>query len=308
MATHSHLERINILLSCCAHYPAQESLYYIPRFTHRLSITKAWGIPPGQHVLDIGCGQGESSLVLAMELGPSGHVTGIDPSPPDYGTPFNLAQSHEYIAKSALGPRITFLNTDAPSLLQSPGRPPSTLYDAAVVCHSLWYFPTHESVFSLFHTLAAAKIPRIYLAEYSWEASDASQRSHILASQALALLSAYSRSGVRGRDPRRYNVQTAPDQASILEAARDAGFEVHRKGTIMPQEDFMEGHFDAKHVKGDGFRQNVKNQILPLEHEAEILGLAERVNEEMEGLDKAEVPTVRAMDSWWAVLELSSCT
>ncbi len=99
-------------------------------------------------------------------------------------------------------------------------------------------------------------------------------------------------------------MRAAPDEASILSAARDAGFKVHRQGAITPEEDMLEGHFDARHVKGDVFRKKVKDENLPVEQEAEILGLAARVKGEMDELEKRGISTVRAMDSWWAVLEL----
>ena len=294
---------MDTLLSCCLHDPAKEALIYIPRFTHRLSLIEAWGIAPGQRLLDIGCGQGESVLALAVAVGPSGHVTGIDDGPPNYGTPFAIEESHRYIAQSALGPRTTFHRTDAPSFLQSP----TTAYDAAVLCHSLWFFPTREHIHALFHTLATARIPRLYLAEYSLQASDASQRPHILAVQASALMLAFTKARDPGADPSSYNARTPLDETDILHAAREAGYAVHRHGRITPEADMMEGHFEARHRAGPKFQERVQDGNLPREQEAEVLALAARVKEEMEELDRKGVPTVRAMDSWWAVLELDPC-
>ena len=45
---------------------------------HRITIADAWQIQPGENILEIGCGQGDLSAVLADQVGPSGHVTGID--------------------------------------------------------------------------------------------------------------------------------------------------------------------------------------------------------------------------------------
>jgi ubiquinone/menaquinone biosynthesis C-methylase UbiE len=44
-------------------------------------------VPPGASVLEIGCGQGDMSIVLAAAAGPTGHVTALDPGALDYGTP-----------------------------------------------------------------------------------------------------------------------------------------------------------------------------------------------------------------------------
>jgi SAM-dependent methyltransferase len=295
---------MDILLSCFLHDPALESRVYIPRFTHRLSLTKEWVIEPGRRILDIGCGQGESCLALALDVGDSGHITGIDVAPLDYGTPFTVKESREYVIKSVLGPRIDFFQTDAASLLQPLDGSPSPAYDAAALCHSLWYFSTRESVFSLFETLAAARISRVYLAEYSFQASDCSQVPHVLAAQAQALFHAYK----TPREPgiNELNIRAALDQASILEAAKSNGFEVHRQGIITPEENLLEGHFEARHVQGDLFRNRVIDEKLPVEQEAEILALGLRVKKEMEKLNERGIPTVRAMDVWWAVLELNA--
>lgn len=295
---------LETLLSCCLHDPKNDELIYIPRFTHRLALTKAWSIEPGQRVLDIGCGQGESCLAVALDLGPSGHVTGIDTAAPDYGTPFTIKESQEFVQKSVLGSRISFNQTDAASLLQAPDHP---TFDAASLCHSLWYFPTRESVFSLFQTLATAKISRIYLAEYAFQASNDTQIPHVLAAKAFALFNLY-KTPTEGHDPRAYNVRAAPDQASILDAAQKAGFRVQRQGIVIPDENMKEGHFEARHVKGENFRKRVQEEKLPKEQEEEILAYQPRIREGMEKLEQRGIATVRAMDVWWAVLELDDFT
>jgi ubiquinone/menaquinone biosynthesis C-methylase UbiE len=45
---------------------------------HRLAIVSFWAIAPGSRVLELGCGQGDTTIALA-------HA--VDPGSPDYGTP-----------------------------------------------------------------------------------------------------------------------------------------------------------------------------------------------------------------------------
>lgn len=56
-----------------------------PQIQHRLDLLNKWNIPLGSKILEIGCGQGDFTLVAAYTVGDQGHVTGIDPAPLDYG-------------------------------------------------------------------------------------------------------------------------------------------------------------------------------------------------------------------------------
>jgi ubiquinone/menaquinone biosynthesis C-methylase UbiE len=42
------------------------------------SILDGLGLKPGMKVLDVGCGLGDDAVELAVSVGPSGHVTGVD--------------------------------------------------------------------------------------------------------------------------------------------------------------------------------------------------------------------------------------
>jgi protein-L-isoaspartate O-methyltransferase len=56
-----------------------------PQTAHRIEIIKSWNIElDGARVLEIGCGQGDASVVLASAVG-DGCVTAWDPASPDYG-------------------------------------------------------------------------------------------------------------------------------------------------------------------------------------------------------------------------------
>jgi hypothetical protein len=59
---------------------------------HRLTLVSFWDITPGSRVLEIGCGQGDCTVVLADAVGENGHVDAVDPGAPDYGMPFISTQ------------------------------------------------------------------------------------------------------------------------------------------------------------------------------------------------------------------------
>lgn len=69
---------------------ANTSSSHVPRsqLTHRINLVKnIWKIPSGSSVLEIGCGQGDCTLVLAAAVGQAGHVDAVDPCLLEYGKP-----------------------------------------------------------------------------------------------------------------------------------------------------------------------------------------------------------------------------
>jgi predicted methyltransferase len=52
---------------------------------HRLEILKNWNISAGSRVLELGCGQGDCTTVLAHAVGEDGKVVAVDPASLDYG-------------------------------------------------------------------------------------------------------------------------------------------------------------------------------------------------------------------------------
>jgi tRNA A58 N-methylase Trm61 len=56
----------------------QQRAMFVPDLTE--DVLRRAGIEPGMRVLDLGCGAGDTSFLLARLVGPSGLVVGIDPS------------------------------------------------------------------------------------------------------------------------------------------------------------------------------------------------------------------------------------
>lgn len=270
------------------------------RFQHRINLCRVWDIQSNSQILDIGCGQGEASLTLALLNGPCATggpaVTGIDTAPAGYGGPFTLIEAQAYISKSPLGQRIRFLATGAPTLLQQT----QTTFDAAVLCHSLWYFPDAETVSNLFAELARARVRSVCLAEYTSIASTPDQLPHELAATAQSLL-------FRSRKPKQriqdWNVRTELTPADYLRIAGTKGWKVQRSGVMAAPEGMIDGHREAYMVQSDRFREYVKEEGMGLAVQTEVLKISDKIRKLHDDL-VARGEQVRCMDTFWAVLVL----
>lgn len=74
-------------LSACLLYSVEhlDRENHLAALEHRQKLTRAWGIPPGASVLEIGPGQGELTVVLGDAVGPKGQVVAIDNAPLNWG-------------------------------------------------------------------------------------------------------------------------------------------------------------------------------------------------------------------------------
>jgi len=126
-----------------------------PQAQYRVDILANWPITTGARVLELGCGQGDSTVALAEAIGETGHVDAVDPGSLDYGTsetchtssttliiypgsPETLGHAHDRISAGPLGRRISWIQAEPLAFLSAnPGAP---RYDVAVLAHSLWYF------------------------------------------------------------------------------------------------------------------------------------------------------------------------
>lgn len=77
-------------LSACLLYSVEhlDRENHLAALEHRQKVTRAWGIPPGASVLEIGPGQGELTVVLGDAVGPQGRVVAIDNAPLSWGRSF----------------------------------------------------------------------------------------------------------------------------------------------------------------------------------------------------------------------------
>ncbi len=93
---------------------------------------------PGEHVLDIGCGCGHTSVNLAQRVGVEGSVTGIDISAPMLAVASHLAAEHSIDNTS-----IQFVEADAQTHAFEPER-----YDAVFSRFGVMFFEDPAAAFA----------------------------------------------------------------------------------------------------------------------------------------------------------------
>lgn len=151
---------------------------------HRLDLVEAFGVKSGMRVLEIGCGQGDTTVALASVVGERGHITAIDNAGADYGAPTTLGEATETILHSKLGDRITFhLETD---FLEFPEKH----FDIVVLSHCSWYFQSPEQLQLYFEKIHRIT-DKICVAEWDVSEIAPNQYAHFTAVQVLTLHSEF---------------------------------------------------------------------------------------------------------------------
>jgi len=111
---------------------------------HRLKLAEFWEINAGSKILEIGCGQGDTTAVLAYMVGEKGFVHGVDIAPPTYGSPITVGDSAKYLQASSLGQRMIMEYEVDVSSPETDFQEQS--FDIIVLSHCSWYFKSTEEL------------------------------------------------------------------------------------------------------------------------------------------------------------------
>lgn len=155
----------------------------------RQNLAKPWNISPGNRILEIGCGQGDCTAVLADLVGENGKVVAIDSAPVYYGKPRTLAESQAELLKSPVGSRIEFHNYF--NLLNRHKELGSEPFDAVVMANCSWYFASQTE---LEQTLILAKTLAKKLCFSEWDlmvGDDPDKACHSFAVEIQSILYKY---------------------------------------------------------------------------------------------------------------------
>ncbi|KAF7955593.1 hypothetical protein EAE96_004519 [Botrytis aclada] len=210
----------------------------LAQIRHRIELVNFWSIPPGSKVLEIGCGQGDTTLVLAAQVGENGHVDAVDPGDPDYGSPWTLSQAQSHLKSGPLGHRIKFHNTFLIPFLESllsshSSSPPTTQnskpYTHIILSHSTFYFSSpflFPQLISYISSLSSSQTShstpnplttqtKICIAEWDLSAPSPAQFPHLLAIMLQAVSEGFKKEGEEGGGNVRY-VRSATRMRKVM--------------------------------------------------------------------------------------------
>ncbi len=161
---------IAALMAASAFSPAEQ----IRQTQFRMDLAREWDIQPGMRILEIGCGQGDMTAVLADLVGIDGCVVALDNANRDYGAPVSLGDSTDLLSNGPLGTQIQFhLGFDERS-------PLPTHFDAVVFAHCSWYFSSLEALAEILRSVGACA-PTLFFSEWDLEPNSSDQLGHLMA-------------------------------------------------------------------------------------------------------------------------------
>ncbi|KAF2218689.1 hypothetical protein BDZ85DRAFT_77996 [Elsinoe ampelina] len=286
----------------------------ISQLNHRLAILESWfaSFPyaihflSSAHVVEIGCGQGDMTIPLAWAVsqpqsgesssaqsspGP-GKVTGLDPAPLDYGSPFTLGQAQGHISESDLGRHVEWRKEDPLKYFEGDVGD----VDYIVLAHSLFYLPSEKYFSELLRVLAkvssrstesgeeqqqdeGTKGTKLLIAEWGMRSTTPAQEAHVLAVKAQSISTIEDG-----------NVRTVLAPERVVELCKAAGWKVERQDWIkLP--DVEDGKWEVGAARTlldqEGLGDDVK-------------GLLQQMNDAASKHDNIE-----SMDVWTGVFNLS---
>lgn len=188
----------------------------------RLQLVEGWQIPQGAKILEVGCGQGDMTAVLAHAVGSGGHVTAVDSAPPEYGGPVTLGQSAEHLKGTPLGPRITFYFQY--DLLDPANAFAENSFDYVVLAHCSWYFRSLDQLRQMLLRVRSWASHLCY-SEWELEPHTLDQVAHLLSILIQGQVEAYKTHSTS-------NVRTPFSKARLRQLLQETGWNVSSESTL----------------------------------------------------------------------------
>lgn len=189
---------------------------------HRLKLVQAWGIKEGSRVLEIGCGQGDTTAALAYVVGEAGFVHGVDIAAPDYGAPITVGDAARYLQQSVLGKQVQMeFNVD---VLAADVDFPEDSFDYIVFSHCSWYLRSFEELEAILEK-SRKWGKRLCFAEWDARIQTIEQYSHFLAVLIQSQYECFKESSLS-------NIRTLFTPDDVKRIAQSAGWTVTNEQSI----------------------------------------------------------------------------
>ncbi|KAI0805382.1 SAM-dependent methyltransferase [Xylaria sp. FL0064] len=273
----------------------------IAQAAHRIRLVNEWHniIYPGARVLELGCGQGNTTAVLAEAVRETGHVDALDPAPPDYGAPLTLAEAQRHLAAGPVGPRIAWHRATPQDFLRSTASAATanddTVWDVAVLAHCIWYFASERELEDILAALRG-RVKRVCIAEYALHASEKAAIPHVLAVLARGALESFKEESVE-------NVRSPLSPEAIKKVAGKARWECSSESTVVPEVGLLDGAWEVGTVVAEHFSREVDEVVSNDRMRAVIASARDATIAAVAALNGAKV---RTMDVWVATFTHSA--
>ncbi len=189
---------------------------------HRLKLIDFWGIGEGDRVLEIGCGQGDTTAALSCVVGEKGFVHGVDIAPEDYGYPETIGAARKRILDGSDFPNVEItLDYD---LLGQPDILAGKRFDCVVLSHCLWYMSDYDMLEKVLRK-AAGYADRLCIAEWDPIITRREQLAHLNAAQIQSVCESF-------REDSDSNIRTMFFPMDIKTAVVASGFKIEKTGSI----------------------------------------------------------------------------
>ncbi|PKK54737.1 hypothetical protein CI102_1671 [Trichoderma harzianum] len=258
----------------------------ISQAEHRVNLINFWQIAPGSRVLEIGCGQGTTTAVLAEAVGPTGHVDAVDPGPPEYGSPWTLAQAQEHLSAGVVGDRISWNFADPIDYLAENA---DKSWDYVVFAHCIWYFDSPATLTKMLGALRG-RAKTLLIAEYALKATKTNALPHVLASVARATLEAHNKKSMA-------NIRCLSSPGAISDATKENGWVLDEETIVVPEEGLLDGHWETSTVMSPKFLDEIEKKV----EDVKVKALLRSARDGVIGvLDTFDLKKSWTMDVWVA--------
>lgn len=226
-------DAIEYIVGCMATSDGANAIQRI-QTEHRLKLIEFWNIRKGSRVLEIGCGQGDTTAALAYVVGEDGFVHGIDIAPADYGGPITLGEARDYILNSAMGSRMK-IDFEVDVLSEETDFPPMS-FDYIVFSHCAFYLKSAEELTAILHK-ARKWGKQLCFAEWDTRIHKIEQHPHLLAVLIQSHYECFKESSVA-------NVRTLFTPTDTLRIAKEAGWTIARE-QIIQSRNLQDGQWEV---------------------------------------------------------------